>query len=62
MLGGHSLSVELIGKKVRWGGYKLGIIPNLYVRHLAFASEKGVSRPAFGQFYAGMGVEGSDCS
>ena len=52
---------EIVGEKLCWGD--VGIVPTLGVRHLAFSSEDGVRRPAFGEFYAGTGREaGSDFS
>ena len=49
-------SEEIIGKKVRWGD--VGLATNLGVRHLTFSSEEGVTKPVFGEFYAGAGREG----
>ena len=51
-------SEQIIGKKVRWGD--IGISSNRGVRHLAFSSEEGVRKPAFGKFYGGVGEARSD--
>ena len=45
----------IVGKKVGWGD--VGIVLNLWVRHLTFSSEDGVRKPAFGKAYAGVGEE-----
>ena len=53
-------SEGIIGKKVRWGD--VGIVPNLGVRHLTFASEEAVEKPVFGEIYSGRRREENNLS
>ncbi|PUU76458.1 hypothetical protein B9Z19DRAFT_1149392 [Tuber borchii] len=44
-------SEDIVGRKVRWGD--VGMVSNLGARHLTFSSKEDVSKPVFGEAYAG---------
>ena len=43
----------ITGEKLRWGDVQ--VAPSLGARHLAFSSDQGVTKPVFGEVYAGTG-------